>query len=132
MSNGNFHMSAYMCFLKKENIAAGISDCILAELNQYYSVSRKNVEHVWYVKDVTEDLENDDRHALDYWLVTMDVVSAIGSLYEDDIRYECLYQYIGLVGFRFEINENICDVRGTMAIHIFNDLCLCITLAYNC
>ena len=46
------------------------------------------MKRFWYIKDITEGLENDDLHALDYWLMTRDVVLVVASLYVDEIQYE--------------------------------------------
>ena len=67
-----------------------------------------------YIKEITEGLENEDLHALDYYLVTRDIVSAIGSLYEEEIQDGTFYEYEGLVDGVFERSENTNDVRDTM------------------
>ena len=114
-TNGTFHMSAYLCPLDEDDTAAGVSNQILAKLNQYAATPRNNTKMFRYIKDITERLENDDLHALDYWLVTRDVVSAVASLYEDEIQDETFYEYKGLVDGLFERHENADDVRATMA-----------------
>ena len=114
-TNGTFHMSAYLCLLDDDDTAAGVSNQILEKLNQYAATPRKNMKMFRYMNDITEGLENDDLHALDYWLVTRDVVSAVASLYEDEIQDESFYEYKGLVDGMFERSENADDVRATMA-----------------
>ena len=86
-------MSAYMCPLDEDDTAAGVSNQILAKLNQYAATPRNNMQMFRYIKDITEGLDNDDRHTLDHWLATRDVVSAVSSLYEDDIQDETFYEY---------------------------------------
>ena len=34
-----------------------------------------------YIKEITEGLENNDLHALDYWLATRDVVLALSLIH---------------------------------------------------
>ena len=85
-------MTAYLYNFYKDNTAAGVSNQILAKLNQYAATPRNNMKMFRYIKDIVEALENDDLHALDYCLVTRDVVSAVASLYEDDIQDETFYQ----------------------------------------
>ena len=80
-TNGTFHMSAHMCPLDDDDTAAGVSNQILAKLNQYAATPRNNMKMFRYIKDITEGLENDDFHALDYWLATRDVFSAVAALY---------------------------------------------------
>ena len=108
-------MSAYLCPLDEDDTAAGVNNQILAKLNQYAVTPRNNMKMFRYIKDITEVFENDDLHALDYWLVTRDVVSAVASLYEDEIQDEKFYEYEGLVDGLFERREHADDVRATMA-----------------
>ena len=113
-SNGTFHMSAYLCPLDEDDTAAGVSNQILAKLNQYASTPRNNMKMVRYINDITEGLDNEDLHALDYWLVTKDVVSAVAALYEDELQDETFYEYDGLVDGLFERSENAEAVRATI------------------
>ena len=54
-------------------------------------------------------------HALDHWLLTTDIVTAVGFLYEEKIENEMFYEFEGLVDGLFERAENSDDVRETMA-----------------
>ena len=113
-TNTTFYMSAYLCPLDEDDTAASVSNQILSKINQYAAAPRNNMKMFRYIKEITEGLENDDLHALDYWLVTRDVVSAIGSLYEEEIQDGTFYEYEGLVDGVFERSENTNDVRETM------------------
>ena len=41
-----------------------------------------------YITEIIEDMESHELDTLDYWLVTRGGVSAIGSMYEDEIQDE--------------------------------------------
>ena len=47
--------------------------------------------------------------------MTRNVVSAFGTLYEDEIQDETFYEYKELVDGLFERRENAEDVRATIA-----------------
>ena len=64
---------------------------------------------------ITVGLENNELYALDDWLVTRDVVSAIGTLYEDATQDELFNDDKRLVDSLFERSENADDVRATIA-----------------
>ena len=117
-TNDTFHMSAYLCPLDEDNTAASVSNQILSKINQYAAAPRNNMKMFRYIKEITEGLENDDLHALDYWLATRDVVSAIGTLYEDEIQDGSFYEYGGLVDGVFERSKNANDVKETMARNV--------------
>ena len=68
-----------------------------------------------FVKDITEDANNEDLHALDYWILTKDIVTRVGSLYEEEIEDGTFYEFEGLVDGLFERAENVQNVRETMA-----------------
>ena len=68
-----------------------------------------------FVKDITEDMDKNDLHAMDYWLLTRNIVTVVGSLYEEEIENEMFYEFEGLVDGLFEKVENTDDVRETMA-----------------
>ena len=114
-ANPSFHMSAYLCPIDVDDTAVGISNQIVAKLNEYAADSRNNMRMFRFVKDITEDVAESDLHALDYWLLTRDIVTAVGSLYEDEIDNETFYEFEGLVDGLFERVENTDDVRETMA-----------------
>ena len=68
-----------------------------------------------FIKDITEDVDASNLHALDYWVLTRDIVTAVGSLYEEEIENEMFYEFEGIVDGLFERAENSDDVRETMA-----------------
>ena len=111
-------MSAYLCPLDKNDTAAGVANQIVAKLNQYPSIPRNNMKTFRYIKEIMEDLENDELRTLDYWVVTRDVVTFIGALYEDEIQDGSFYMFEGLINGLFERTENTNDVRATMARHM--------------
>ena len=114
-ANPSFHMSAYLCPIDVDDTTVGISNQIVAKLNEYAADSRNNMRMFRFVKDITEDVAESELHALDYWLLTRDIVTAVGSLYEDEIDNETFYEFEGLVDGLFERVENTDDVRETMA-----------------
>ena len=114
-ANPSFHMSAYLCPIDVNDTPAGISNQIVAKLNQYAADSRNNMRMFRFIKDITEDVDASNLHALDYLVLTRDIVTAVGSLYEDEIENETFYEFEGLVDGLFERAENSDDVRGTMA-----------------
>ena len=111
-------MSAYLCPLDKNDTAAGVANQIVAKLNQYASIPRNNIKTFRCIKEITENLENNELRALDYWLVTRDVVMSIGALYEDEIQDGSFYMYEGLIDGLFEKDKNTNDVTGTMGRHM--------------
>ena len=56
----------------------------------------------------------EELHALDYWVMTRDIVTAIASLYEEEIDDGSFYTFKGLVDGNFERPENTENVRETM------------------
>ena len=117
-ANPNFHMKAYLCPMDGNDTPAGICNQIVAKLNEYAANARNNMRMFRFINDTTEAVDDDDLHALDYWLLTKDIVTAIGSLYEEEIEDETFYEFEGLVDGLFERAENIDNVRETLAGHM--------------
>ena len=113
-ANPSFHMSAYLCPVDVNDTPAGISNWIVAKLNQYAEDSRNTMRMFRFVKGVTEDVEASNLHALDYLVLTWHIVTAVGSLHEEEIENETFYELEGLVDGLFERAENSDDVRETM------------------
>ena len=80
-ANPSFHMSAYLCPIDVDDTPAGISNQIVAKLNQYAADSRNNMRMLSFVKDFTENVDKNNLHALDYWLLSTYIVTAVGSIY---------------------------------------------------
>ena len=68
----------------------------------------------FYIKELTEGFKNDDLHALDFWLLTMDIVRVIDVLYKDELQDDSFYMHKGLIDGLFERKENADDVRATI------------------
>ena len=76
-------------------------------------------------------MENEKCYALNYWLVTRDVLLAIKAVYEDEIQDQCFYKCERLVDGLFERSANANDVRGTIARNVYIFLFF-FSLAYIC
>ena len=110
-----FPMAAYLCPLDVDDTPAGISNQIVTKLNEYASNSRNNMKTFRYIGEITEQVNAEELHALDYWVMTRDIVTAIASLYEEEIDDGSFYTFEGLVDGLFERPENTENVRETMA-----------------
>ena len=113
-----FPMTAYMCPMDEDDTPFGISNEIVSKLNEYASHARNNMKTFRFVSDITEEVDDDDLHALDYWILTRDIVTAISSLYEEEIEDGTFYNFEGLVEGLFERSKNTENVRETMARHM--------------
>ena len=111
-------MNAYLCPMDENDTPAGICNQIVAKLNEYAANSRNNMRMFRFINNTTEAVDDDDLHVLDYWLLTKDIVTAIGSLYEEEIEDETFYEFEGLVDGLFERAENIDNARETLAGHM--------------
>ena len=111
---GMYPMNAYLCCLDDDDTADEISNQIINKLNQYAANQRNHMKPFFYIKELTEGFTNDDLHALDFWLLTMDIVRVIDVLYKDELQDDSFYMHKGLIDGLFERKENADDVRATI------------------
>ena len=53
-------MNAYLCFMGPDDTPAGISNTIVAKINEYARVKVNNMKQFRYFGEVTEDFINDE------------------------------------------------------------------------
>ena len=94
-----------MCPMDEDDTPFGISNEIVSKLNEYASHARNNMKTFRFVADITEEVDDDDLHALDYWILTRDIVTAISSLYEEEIEdgtfYKLCFLHVVTVSYEF-------------------------------
>ena len=67
-----------------------------------------------YRYEITRGLCNDELHALDFWVLTKDVVLFSKNLYDDELATGEFYEFEDLLGALFERPANTHNVRETM------------------
>ena len=73
---------------------AGSSNTIVPKINEYARVKVNNMKQFRYFGETTEDFSNDDLHALDYWVITRDVVSTVNDIYEEELHDDTFFNFL--------------------------------------
>ena len=100
-------MNAYLCFIGPDDTPAGISNTIVTKSNEYARVKVNNMKQFKYFGEVTEDFSNENLHALDYWVITRDVISTVNDIYEEELRDDAFFDFPFLVGGLFERQPDV-------------------------
>ena len=110
-----YYMTAFLCFMGPDDTPASISNSIVRKINEYSSDRNNNMKYFRYHGEVTETLGNENLHALDYWVITSDVVDTVNNVYDDELNDGTFFQYTNLVDALFERTENTRDIRSTLS-----------------
>ena len=114
INSDRFPMNAYICPLGEGETVQDIVNEIMPKLGAYSAKKTNNMRPFRYRYEITRGLCNDALHALDFWIVTKDVVLFSKNLYEDEIATGEFYQFEDLLGALFERPANTLHVRETM------------------
>lgn len=60
-----------------------------------------------YFGEVTQDYINDDLNALDYWVITRDVIHKVNDIYEKELHDDTFFDYPFLVEVLFERQPDV-------------------------
>ena len=107
LSAPQYSMNAYLCFIGPDDTPAGISNAIVTKINEYARVKVNNMKQFKYFGEVTEDFSNENLHALDYWVITRDVVSTVNDIYEEELLDDTFFEFPLLVGGLFERQPDV-------------------------
>lgn len=92
---------------------AKVGDALCAILNDYAMVPRNNMNEFAY-RGVTNFTDPEDRHALDYYVLTKDVVSFATNYYRDEIRTGAFFTDAAFGDALFERETNKANLQATM------------------
>ena len=81
-----YYMNTFLCFMWPDDTPASISNSIVRKINEYSSDRNNNMKYFRYHAEVTETLGNENLHALDYWVITSDVVDTVNNVYDDELN----------------------------------------------
>ena len=115
LNSQQYFMNAYLCAIGPDDTPASISESIVAKINEYGRVSTNNMKHFRYWHEVTDGYDNDSLHALDYWVVTSDIVETVNDLYDQELQDDSFYEYPRLLEGLFERDQNTRDIMATVA-----------------
>ena len=110
-----YDMHAYLCYIGPDDTPASISEQIVAKINEYASANSANMKHFKYWHEITDGLDNEELHSLDYWVITRDIVDTVNDAYDVELNSEEFYNYPRLIEGLFERPENTASVRATLA-----------------
>ena len=83
MNSERFPMNAYICPLGEGETVQDIVNEIMPKLGCYSAKKTNNMRQFRYRYEITRGKSNAELHALDFWVVTKDVVLFSKNLYED-------------------------------------------------
>ena len=72
-------------------------DC--SKINEYLAVKINNTKSLKYFGEISDAYDSKDFHALNFWIVTKEVVTTVNDLYDKELKEHSLFEYPPLTIF---------------------------------